>query len=189
MEPTEILGFWFGAPGSPEHGTVRALWFTKSDATDGLMRARFATEVEAALRGDRDAWAATPRGALALILLLDQFTRNIHRDTARAFAGDVQALNLARGLVEHGTDLTLQPHERWFVYMPFEHSEYLADQHEGVRLFEQLAADGLAAPLPWAIKHREVIEQFGRFPHRNGILGRASTPEEVAFLQQPGSWF
>ncbi len=189
MDPAEVLDFWFGAPGSPEHGTARALWFTKSADTDAQMRARFGAELETALRGERDGWATTPCGALALILLLDQFTRNIHRDTARAFAGDAKALILARKLVEDGADQALPPHERWFVYMPFEHSERLADQHEGVRLFERLASDGLADPLPWAIKHREVIERFGRFPHRNEILGRASTPEEIAFLGQPGSRF
>lgn len=189
MDPAEVLDFWFGAPGSPEHGTARALWFTKSADTDAQMRARFGAELETALRGERDGWATTPCGALALILLLDQFTRNIHRDTARAFAGDAKALILARKLVEDGADQALPPHERWFVYMPFEHSERLADQHEGVRLFERLASDGLADPLPWAIKHREVIQRFGRFPHRNEILGRASTPEEIAFLGQPGSRF
>lgn len=185
----EVLDFWFGAPGSAEHGRTRDLWFTKQAATDALIGARFGALIESALRGECDSWSATPRGALAQIVLLDQFTRNVFRDTPRAFAGDARALSVAQALVDPGHDRALGLHERWFAYLPFEHAESLPLQDRAVGLFTQLAADGLAAPLDWAIKHRDVVARFGRFPHRNSILGRASSPEESAFLAQPGSRF
>jgi len=176
-------------PSGPDYGKTRPLWFTKSDATDELLRERFGTTVDSALNGEIDAWAHTSRGALASIIVLDQFTRNIYRDTPRSFAGDGQALRLASNLVDRNEDCLLTPVERWFAYMPFEHSEFLNDQLESVRLFQQLAKEGLEEPLPWAIKHCEVIERFGRFPHRNSILGRESTAEEVEFLKEQGSRF
>lgn len=185
----EALDFWFGAAGSPERGSTRALWFTKSEATDAEIRARFGAAVEAALAGGLHDWQATPRGTLALILLLDQFTRNTYRDTPRAFAGDAQAQALARQLVASGADRGLTPHERWFAYLPFEHSESLADQHESLRLFGALEQEAPLGALEWARKHYEVIARFGRYPHRNAILGRQSTAEEIEFLQQPGSRF
>jgi uncharacterized protein (DUF924 family) len=185
----DVLDFWFGEPGSPEYRRPRDLWFAKSDATDRVIASRFGGTVEAALAGDLDAWAATPRGALALIVVLDQFTRNVFRGTPRAFAGDPRALAVATSLVDTARDLALAPVERWFVYMPFEHSERLLDQYEAVRLFERLAAEGLDSPLDWARRHYEVVRRFGRFPHRNEILGRPSTAEEVDFLKQPGSGF
>ena len=189
MNPADVLDFWFGAPGDPEHGKTRPLWFTKLVATDQLVRDRFANTVEEALNGKIDDWALTPRGALASILVLDQFTRNIYRDTPRAFAGDERALRIASTLVDRDDDRLLAPRERWFVYMPFEHSEFLNDQIESVRLFEQLANEGLEEPLSWAVKHYDVIKRFGRFPHRNSILGRESTAEEVEFLKEQGSRF
>lgn len=188
--PQEILAFWFGAPGSADHGRARSLWFSKSTDTDAEIGRRFGATVEAALRGELDRWAdGDARQALALVLLLDQFTRNIHRDSARAFAGDAAALAVARRLVADGRDLELTPLERWFAYLPFEHSERLADQHESLRLFGELARGGLAEPLVWARKHFDVIVRFGRYPHRNEALGRVSTAEESEFLQQPGSRF
>jgi uncharacterized protein (DUF924 family) len=187
--PQDVLNFWFGAPGSAEHGSTRALWFTKSDATDVLIRARFGSAVEEALRGELDHWGQDVQGALALIVLLDQFTRNIFRDTPRAFAGDAAALALAQRLADAGLDRQLSLHGRWFAYMPFEHAESLAAQERSVALFQRLADDGLPEPLDWAVKHRDVIARFGRFPHRNAVLGRASTPEEETFLRQPGSRF
>ncbi|MFN9211432.1 MAG: DUF924 family protein [Betaproteobacteria bacterium] len=187
--PAEVLDYWFGAPGAPEHGSTRALWFTKSAQTDAEIRMRFGTAVEAALAGGLREWAATPRGALALIVLLDQFTRNIHRDTPRAFAGDAQALALARQLVANGADRILTPHERGYLYQPVEHSESLADQHDALPLFAALEAEAPLGALEWARKHYEVIERFGRYPHRNATLGRESTPEEIEFLKQPGSSF
>lgn len=187
--PQEVIDYWFGAPGSAEHGTTRALWFTKSESTDAEIRARFGATVEAALRGELDRWGEDLRGALALIVLLDQFTRNIFRDTPRAFAGDAAALSLAQRLVDAGLDRQLSLRERWFAYMPFEHAESLPMQERAVELFRQLAADGLPEPLDWAVKHRDVIARFGRFPHRNAVLGRVSSPEEAAFLREPGSRF
>lgn len=188
--PDSVLDFWFGAPGTAEYGRPREFWFRKSVATDQVIRERFAPAVEAALQGGLRHWVDDgARGALAVILLLDQFTRNLFRDSARAFAGDAAALAIARDLVATGGDARLAPVERWFAYMPFEHSESMADQRESLRLFGALAALGLAEPLAWAQKHFEVIERFGRYPHRNEVLGRNSTAEEIEFLRQPGSRF
>lgn len=190
ISPDDVLDFWFGAPGSPESGRAHDFWFRKSVATDAKIRERFAPTVASALRGDLQHWASgSARDALALILLLDQFTRNLYRDSAQAFAGDGAALLIARELVRSGRDRELAPLERWFAYMPFEHSESLADQHESLRLFGELAEAGLREPLAWAQKHFDVIARFGRYPHRNEVLGRASTDEERAFLAEPGSRF
>ena len=190
VAPGEVLDFWFGDPGSAQSGRPRELWFTKSAATDTLIRDRFGPAVEAALGGGLDRWAdGEARGALALILLLDQFTRNVYRDSARAFAGDARALAVAKRLVAEGRDRHLAPLERWFAYLPFEHSEQIDDQRESLRLFEALTKEGLAEPLVWARRHFEVIERFGRYPHRNELLGRASTAEEIEFLTKPGSRF
>jgi uncharacterized protein (DUF924 family) len=190
VSPDEALDFWFGAPGSAEFGQPRDFWFTKSAATDALIRSRFGPAVEAALHGELDSWAdGEPRTALALILLLDQFTRNVFRDNARAFSGDASALAIAKRLVADGRHLRLAPVERWFAYLPFEHSERIEDQRESLRLFGELARDGLAEPLVWAQKHHDVVARFGRYPHRNALLGRASTAQEVEFLRQPGSRF
>ena len=185
MSAAEILEYWFGADAS----VPRDFWFRKSDTVDGEIRARFGATVEAALDGSLDHWAATPEGCLALILLLDQFTRNAFRGSPRAFAGDAAALGHARRLVDAGLDRRFEALRRWFIYLPFEHSERLADQYESLRLFGELASDGEPGSLEWARKHFEVIRRFGRFPHRNDIVGRASTPEEVEFLKQPGSRF
>jgi uncharacterized protein (DUF924 family) len=187
--PQAVLDYWFGVPGAPGHGAAREFWFRKSESTDAQIRARFGADVEAALAGGRDDWIGEPRHSLALVLLLDQFTRNIFRDTPRAFAGDPQALALARQLVQRGEDRSLAPIERWFVYLPFEHAESLPMQREALRLFGQLAAEGYADGLLWAQKHHDVIARFGRFPHRNAILGRPSSAEELAFLEQSGSRF
>jgi len=188
MEPSAVLDFWF-EPRVDEPLLVREEWFRKSDSFDNEIRARFAPEIERALAGSLNDWSATRQGTLALILLLDQFTRSVFRETPRAFAGDAAALSHARALVYSGRDREFAPIERWFVYMPFEHAENLIDQYESVRLFQSLADAGLADPLDWAVKHFEVIRRFGRFPHRNVLLGRASTLEEVEFLAQPGSRF
>lgn len=187
--PQDVLEFWFGTSDPALAGKPRELWFRKSQATDTTIRARFGADVEAALAGARDEWAQEPRGVLALVLLLDQFTRNIFRDTPRAFAGDARALALARSMVERGDDRSLAPLERWFVYLPFEHDESLVSQREALRLFGQLAAEGHPDALQWAQKHYDVIARFGRFPHRNAILGRTSSDAERLFLEQPGSRF
>ena len=187
----EVLDFWFGAPGTPDYLQPRKAWFSKNPDFDAEIRERFGSRIEAAIAGSLDAWAATPPGALARILLLDQFTRNSWRDTPRAFAGDAQALAAARAMVATGQDLQLPPVQRGFVYLPYEHAEDLAAQDESVRLFTALAreAPDQAEDLDYAHRHREIVRRFGRFPHRNAILGRTSTPEELAFLKQPGSSF
>ncbi|HXX85792.1 MAG TPA: DUF924 family protein [Casimicrobiaceae bacterium] len=183
-----ILDFWFGKPGTGGYGKERDEWFRKDAAFDETIRARFGAAIETALAGGFADWT-DDRGLLARVLLLDQFTRNVYRDTPRAFAGDVLALELARGAVARGVDRSLIPVERWFLYMPFEHAEDVAAQEMGLELFARLRDHGLGGPLPWAQRHAEVVRRFGRFPHRNAILGRASTAEEIAFLSTPGSSF
>jgi uncharacterized protein (DUF924 family) len=186
----QILGYWFGPEGSPERGHERDLWFRKDASVDDEMRARFGAAVTVALAGGYGEWCATAEGALARVLLLDQFTRNIHRDTPDAFAGDARALATAEDTIARGLDRSLDPHGRWFLYMPFEHAENRAAQERSLALFGALAAEtGLNSPLEWARKHADVIFRFGRYPHRNAIVGRVSTPEELAFLGQPGSRF
>lgn len=187
----DVLDFWFLAPDNPAHGQSRAEWFRKDDAFDAQIRERFGALIDTALAGGLQDWAATPRSALAQILVLDQFTRNVYRGTPRAFAGDAQALELAIALVENGQDQELEPTLRSFVYMPFEHAEDLAMQARAVELFQLLtqSREGFESMLDYAQRHQEVIARFGRFPHRNAILGRASTAEEETFLQQPGSSF
>jgi uncharacterized protein (DUF924 family) len=184
-----ILEFWFGRPGTPEHGRSRRVWFRKDPAFDADIWARFGVAIETALAGGFADWSS-PRGILARILLLDQFTRNSFRDTPRAFAGDAQAIAIAEDALARGDDSALAPLERWFVYLPYAHAESLHAQERSLALFRRLRDEtGLAEPLPWAERHAEVFRLFGRFPHRNAILGRASTPEEVAFLAAPGSRF
>lgn len=182
----DVLGFWFG----PLPHATRHVWFRKDPAFDAEIRARFGATIEAALAGAHREWTATPQGALARVIVLDQFTRNAYRDTPRAFAGDAQALAMAQAVVAGGRDRMLDRFERWFLYMPFEHSEDPAVQERSLALFRALAAEtGEPGNVEWAEKHAAIVRRFGRFPHRNAILGRASTPEELAFLREPGSSF
>lgn len=187
----EVLDFWFLRPGEAGHGQARDVWFRKDPVFDATVLQRFGAVIEAALAGGCTEWDRSPRGSLARILVLDQFTRNAFRDTPRAFAGDALALKAARRLVDAGQDAQLAPLERWFAYMPFEHAEDLAAQERAVALFSRLAADhdGFGEALDYAVRHRDVIARFGRFPHRNALLARASTAEELDFLRQPGSRF
>jgi uncharacterized protein (DUF924 family) len=175
----ELLAFWF-APG--EHDR----WFTPDPAVDAEIARRFAPLIADAASGRLAHWIDEPRGALALCLLLDQFPRNVWRGTPRAFACDEQARRVAEEALARGHDQALAPEERLFLYLPFEHSESPADQERCVVLMGRL---GNAEWLDYAVRHRDIIARFGRFPHRNAILGRASTAEELAFLQQPGSSF
>lgn len=186
-----VLDFWFGRPGDANYLQPRDEWFRKDEAFDAAIGARFGTLIGEALRGGLAHWAAQPLGALATIIVLDQFTRNSARGTAGMFAGDARALAAAQALVAGGADRALAGVQRQFVYLPFEHAEDLTMQRESMRLFAQLGRDepALAGLLEWARKHEEIIERFGRFPHRNAALGRASTPEEIEFLKQPGSGF
>ena len=194
----DVLRFWFDDLKSdydfPE-GRF-SVWFTKSPKTDETIRSQFAETVQLASTDQLDAWANKPRSCLALIILLDQFRRNIFRDTPQAFSHDAKALELSRAAVGQMFDKLLRPIERVFMYLPFEHSEQLADQHRSVELFNKLKMDSpveirekMQSFVEYAEKHRKVILQFGRFPHRNLILGRQSSSEEIEYLKQPGSGF
>ena len=185
----QVLNFWFGALGSAEDGQVRAVWFKKDAAFDAEIATRFGWLLDAALSTGLPAWHATSHGRLAAIVVLDQFTRNSFRNEPKSFAGDPLALPLALDLLSNAEAFT--PLERWFTLMPLEHAEDLALQDRTVGEFEALAAvdPRIAGALDFARRHREVIQRFGRFPHRNAILGRPSSAEELAFLAQPGSGF
>jgi uncharacterized protein (DUF924 family) len=186
----EVLAFWFGPSDAPGSGGARKEWFVKDEGFDAQIRERFGALIESALAGGLEQWLDAPETALAYVILLDQFTRNAFRDTPASFAGDARALAAARLIVARGWDTRMTPVHRWFCYLPFEHSERIEDQHESLRLFGLLRDDPVAGgAYEWAVKHCEVIERFGRYPHRNAILGRASTPQELAFLAQPGSRF
>ncbi len=190
----DVLDFWFLAPGTPGYGQPRAEWFRKDDAFDAAIRERFGPAMEQAIAGGLREWDAQgPQGVLARIVLLDQFTRNAWRGTPESFAGDALALAAARALVDSGADSQLLPVQRWFAYMPFEHAEDARMQEQSVALFTALAeanpGQGYDGVLDYAHRHRGVIARFGRFPHRNPILGRASSPEEAEYLAQPGSGF
>ena len=187
MTADDVLEFWFQGD---RNQFRKNPWFSKEQKFDALCRERFGFTVEAALDGALDPWAATPSGTLALVLVLDQLPRNIHRGTHMAFAGDAHARRVARNAVAGGVDAHVTPVERVFLYLPFTHSENLADQDESVRLFATLSleAHGPKA-LESAERHRDVIRRFGRYPHRNAALGRISTPAEEAYLAEPGSGF
>jgi len=186
----EVLDFWFGNPGSPERGEPRDVWFRKSETFDNAVREHFLPLYEQAAAGALGAWNDAPHALLALIILLDQFPRNMFRNAARAFATDGAALAAATRMVEQGWDVKLAPVARWFAYLPFEHAEDAVMQQRSVQLFASLATgSALADVLVWARKHHDVIARFGRFPHRNAVLGRVSTAAEIEFLKEPGSTF
>jgi len=174
-----VLAFWFT-------DEARARWFDKDAAFDAACRDRLGVLARDAAAGRLDGWAAMPRGALALVILLDQVPRNLHRGTPAAFAQDAKAREVARRAVAAGLDAALGPEERLFLYLPFEHGEDAADQALAVDLIEALGDPEWAES---ARRHRDIILRFGRFPHRNVALGRPSTPEELAFLAGPDSSF
>jgi uncharacterized protein (DUF924 family) len=179
MQPHLILQFWFEELTPKQH-------FVKDAALDEAIRARFGPTLEAAARCELFSWRTTPEGRLAEIIVLDQFSRNMYRDTARAFAQDALALVLAQELVGSGRDADLPPVQRSFAYMPYMHSESAVVHTQAVALFSQ---PGMEGNLDFELRHQAIIERFGRYPHRNAILGRASTAEELAFLSEPGSSF
>ncbi|MCC5808783.1 MAG: DUF924 domain-containing protein [Ectothiorhodospiraceae bacterium] len=198
ISPGETLDFWFGP--LTEEGFTRddrsGLWFSKSDAQDADIRARFLQQVEQALAGELEHWADSPQGRLALIITLDQFTRNIFRDTPRAFEGDPTALRHALHGIDRGEERALAPIQRVFLYLPLEHAEDLDMQDRSVERFRELEqqvpqqqAKAFAGFTDYAERHRDVIRDFGRFPHRNAILGRTSSPAEQEYLARPGSGF
>jgi uncharacterized protein (DUF924 family) len=196
----DVLAFWLGdAPTATEAPQLKRWverWFTRDESVDTQISERFGGQLAAARRGELDDWALTTRGRLALVIVLDQFSRNLHRGSASAFAGDAAALALATAAVDHDLGAALAPIERVFLYLPFEHDEALASQERAVALFGALAAQapaGIAGAFSsfhdYAIRHRDVIARFGRFPHRNAALGRANTAAEAEYLAQPGSGF
>jgi uncharacterized protein (DUF924 family) len=190
VTPDAILAFWF----AEGRETFRRAWFARDDAFDSAIRDRFGHLVLPAREGALDSWASAAEGALALLLLLDQFPRNLFRGTAEAFASDAKARAVAReAIFTHRHHHALTPVEQVFLFLPFEHSESLADQELSVALFEGLRQDprlgGPDGAVDYAWRHLEVIRRFGRFPHRNAALGRASTAEELAYLAEPGAGF
>lgn len=197
----DVLEFWFGSSDSddPEGLTSegllyqrrRKIWFGKNPEFDRAIRDRFELLYQQAAAGNLDPWQQSPSGSLALILVLDQFPRNMFRHTPQAFATDAVARAVAKEMIRRGDDRLLLPVQRIFVYLPLEHSENRDDQHQSVQQVEVLVATqpALADCLDYAQRHQVVIERFGRFPHRNRILGRETTAEEAEFLQQPGSAF
>ena len=179
MQPQTILHFWFKELTDKQH-------FAKDAALDEAIRIRFGATLEAAARCELFGWRATPEGRLAEIIVLDQFSRNVYRDTARAFAQDALALVLAQELVASTQDRSLPVAQRIFAYMPYMHSESALVHTQAVALFSQ---PGMESNLDFEMRHKAIIDRFGRYPHRNAILGRTSTAEELAFLSEPGSSF
>jgi uncharacterized protein (DUF924 family) len=189
VQAQDVLAFWF----DPAHA---ANWFVKDPAFDDAIRRRFGDAVEDAARGRLDAWAETPAGWLALLILLDQFPRNLHRGDARAWSADVKAQRVALSGLAAGLDQSLPLQQRVFAYLPLEHAEDMGLQQRAVALFEALHAQAPAAErahfagfVDYARRHREVIARYGRFPHRNAVLGRESTAAEREYLAQPGAGF
>ena len=185
----EVLDFWFGREGEPGYGEFREAWFRKDPEFDRALRERFQDLHEAAARGDLDAWRDEARTCLALVILLDQFPRNMFRGDPRSYATDRKAQEIAEYAVDRALDRELPTFQRMFLYMPFMHSEDLEHQRRSVELFRVLGGDEEGDSSHYAVRHMEIIERFGRFPHRNEVLGRRTTPEEAEFLTQPGSSF
>ncbi|RUO31119.1 DUF924 family protein [Aliidiomarina soli] len=177
--PTQVLNFWFKE-------LTPADWFSKSDSLDATIKERFTELHQQASRCELSHWRASAQGRLAEVILLDQFSRNMFRDTPQAFAQDALALALAQEAVANEADQAIPARQRAFLYMPYMHSESKLIHEEAVRLYKQ---PGLEENLEFEYKHKEIIDRFGRYPHRNKVLGRESTAEEIEFLQQPGSGF
>lgn len=186
----EVLDFWFGREGDPEYGRFREEWFRKDPAFDARVTAQFADLYEEASAGNLDGWRDDAESCLALVIVLDQFPRNMFRGDGRTHAEDDRALAASRDAVEHALDRELPAFQRMFLYMPFMHSESVEDQRRSVELFDRLAGEeGAPDVVSYAVAHRDIVERFGRFPHRNEILGRETTPEEAIFLTEEGSSF
>jgi uncharacterized protein (DUF924 family) len=186
IHPGTVLEFWFGTP----RGRARPEWFRKDEKFDAEIRRRFGEVHAAAARRELEDWRGERESMLALVVVLDQFSRNLYRNDPRAFAQDEYARQCARDALARGDDAASLPVERQFLYLPFEHSEDPAEQELAVRLMSRLEAyEETRGLTEWAVKHKVIIDRFGRFPHRNACLGRASTQEELEFLKQPGSGF
>ena len=178
ITPESVLAFWFSEP-------HRNLWFRSTDAFDAEIRERFEETVQRALDGRLDQWSASARGALALVILLDQFPLNMYRNRPESFSGEGAARAIADKALSRGFDAQMTDQERTFLLLPFMHSEDLRDQERSVTLFE---AAGLQNNLRWARHHHDIVRRFGRFPHRNAVLGRDSTEEEIAWLASPDAF-
>lgn len=175
LTPADVNDFWFGA--DPKQ------WFAKSDAFDAEIREKFGEAVEAAGKGELDAWQETPEGALALVILLDQFTRNLNRGDPKTWASDEKAVAIAESAVARGFDMELATEKRRFLYMPYMHSENMEMQRKSIALSERVDSEEFQK---YVHHHAGIVERFGRFPHRNAVLGRESTPEEKAYLEDDG---
>lgn len=185
-QPEEILGFWFGRPGEEGYGQYRKEWFGPAPEFNEGFRQRFAGDFEKAAAGKLSEWESTPEGTLALVLLLDQGSSMLYRGEGKAFASDALARRIAGEAIDKGFDRRFPDFHRWFFYLPFEHSEDLEDQERAVALFSGLEPNETnAMGVEYAVRHKRVIERFGRFPNRNAALGRESTPEELEFLAGP----
>lgn len=186
----EILEFWFGTPDDPSWGGNREAWWRKDADFDDDIATRFLATHEAAARGDLDSWTGTAAGSLALLILLDQFPRNLFRGEARTYDTDAKARTVAQAALDRGFEDGLTEIQRWFLYLPFQHSERLDDQLRSMTLYDRLSEGGdNANTKKSAQRHYEIVVRFGRFPHRNAVLGRPSTEEELAFLKEPNSSF
>ena len=178
-----VLSFWFRESDSPNHEFPKDFWFHSTPQLDQQIRDQFELTYQKAIQGNLNQFLDTPKGTLTLILLLDQFPRNMYRGTPQAFVSDPQALKIAKGALAKGFDQNLLTVQKMFLYLPFQHSENLEDQKKSVELYRALNdKEGLG----YALEHHEIILLFGRFPHRNAILGRQSTPEEISFLKNSG---
>lgn len=191
----EVLEFWFGSDRYPSK-EKKQLWFKKSDETDATIRTKFSDTLEQALSGELDDWTETDEGLVALTVVLDQFPRNIYRGTPRSFSYDEKARSIIRPALESGRDLSLPLHHRIFLYLPLEHSEAKADQVLSLQKYRSLADDApdemkaeFEYTYDYAVRHARIIDDWGRYPHRNEILGRESSAEELEFLKTPGSSF
>jgi uncharacterized protein (DUF924 family) len=186
----EVLAFWFGGEDEPGYGEFRSQWFEKDEAFDREVTGRFGDLYEEAAAGRLDGWREEARSCLALAIVLDQFPRNMFRGDARTHATDGKALEAAKYAIERALDRELPAFQRMFLYMPFMHAETVEDQRRSVQLFGGLAGEpGAPDVTEYAVGHKKIVERFGRFPHRNALLGRETTPEEAEFLTQPGSSF
>ncbi|MGV2828942.1 DUF924 family protein [Myxosarcina sp. GI1(2024)] len=190
MEYQKVLDFWFSKPEDLNYGKALKFWFVKNDELDLKIKSQFQHLYERAAAGELHYWQQQPLSCLALIIVLDQFPRNMFRGSPRAFATDERAKSHAQYAITHQFDLQLIPVQRWFIYLPFEHSENLEDQETSLKLFNSLPAHpDRKSAIDYAYRHWKIIQRFGRSPHRNQILGRTNTPEETEFLQQADSKF
>lgn len=193
IEYNDVLEFWFGDPNGHGFGQHREAWFAKDDAFDAEIRTRFGKDVARASAGRYDFWEISPLGTLALIVMLDQFPRNIFRGLPKAFAADAKARSIARRAIDRGIDQALPSVQRMFIYLPFEHSENLADQRKCIALYSEILpcfeVEFSEKACFSVYRHCEIIERYGRFPHRNEVIGRESSAEELEFLKEAHSSF